>query len=74
MPHKNILFPRRKANTLWRYDTETQKWTQDTHYEKSCAGCKIFSLPWNHQRMHVSESKTFADKKQRLSANATIGS
>jgi len=45
MPHKNILFARREADKLWKYDTKTQKWTQDTHYENSRTGCKIFSLP-----------------------------
>ena len=45
MPHKDILFARRDTDKLWKYDTETQKWTQDTHYENSRADCKIFSLP-----------------------------
>ena len=50
MPRKNILFARRETDKLWKYNTKTQKWTQDTHYENSRAGCKIFSLPWNNQR------------------------
>jgi len=48
---KTYLFARREADKLWKYDTETQKWTQDTHYENSRTGCRIISLPWNHQRM-----------------------
>ena len=51
MPRKNILFARRETDKLWKYNTKTQKWTQDTHYENSRAGCKIFSFTWNNQRM-----------------------
>jgi len=42
---KTYLFARREADKLWKYDTETQKWTQDTHYENSRTGCRIISLP-----------------------------